>query len=1053
MPSIADLFISVSSDVSGAINGLTDVNTKVNGVSSSMAAAAPAGYALAGAAAAVGAGFIDAIGTASGFESAMSGINAVITPDQVQKYSGALHDLALKLGAETKYSALEAAGAIEELVKAGVPIEAVMENGAKSALALAAATGTDVRTAAELTSTAMNTYHISAEGLVHVTDQLTGVTSATDASINGLQQSLSALGPVGASLGISFDDVSVALGIFAQNGLKGSDAGTSLKTMMLNLEPTTKSQISAFEQLGLYTTDTNTGMLRLTETLQGAGTKGMAALTKASADGTLTMDELFKAAKALNPELVGGATNADAWAKSQGLVNNAFFDSSGAAKSMGEIFGILQTATANLTGEQKVNLLQTAFGTDAVRAALIASTEGAEGWNYYSQQIRDASDAQGAAATRMNNLAGSTEQLNGSIETAKIAIGERFLPVLRQLTDAATGLVNGFLALPGPAQDIIVVVTAGTAVVLGLAAAFILLTPALLAAATGFGVLWAAASPIIVPILAIAAAAALLYAAWQDNFGGIRDVTAQVWDAIQPAFQNIANFAGAIGQLLTSAFQGLGSAATPLIEQLSQALAPILAQLPGAVRTLGDAFNVIGVILGQVADAIRFLVTGDMDAFMRLLLDTSVPMGFVQVLIFLHDAFDHIGPVVHAAFDAIGVLIGGIGEFIGLLSSGDVQGAFNSLLATFGKIKEIMQPAWEAFLSWLGGALAQLPAFVSAQLHDLWNALGVPPEIQDQLNRLGAVFHAAFDAMTTLVGGIRDAAGLLASGDVQGAFNSIFETFGKAKDIMLPAWGDLLSWLGGELAQLPGFIGDRVGDMWNALLAEAGNLPGQLAPYWSNFLTWVGGELANLPGFIGDAMGNIWGGLTAAFDALVPQLAPYWDAFASWFGSILGGIPQFVVDTAGDVFGGLVALFAGLIDILSPYWDAFAGWFLSLLQGIPQFVIDNAGDVFGGIVQAAVDLAGRLGAAIDPIRILLANTFGNLGGWVASGGTPSSAGTPTDTTGTPAVTSGSGPLVSIGTLIISSQDEANAFLNLVAQAVLASARRVSVPTGGVNPVL
>jgi hypothetical protein len=120
---------------------------------------------------------------------------------------------------------------------------------------------------------------------------------------------------------------------------------------------------------------------------------------------------------------------------------NRFFDASGKAKSLAEISGVLQDATKGLTEQQKLQALQTIFGTDAIRAAAIMAKAGSEGFTEMAQSIGKVT-AEAVAAERLNNLKGDIEQLTGSLETAGIKIGTAFLPGLRQITQGATTLVN-----------------------------------------------------------------------------------------------------------------------------------------------------------------------------------------------------------------------------------------------------------------------------------------------------------------------------------------------------------------------------------------------------------------------------------------------------------------------------------------------------------------------------------------------------------------------------------------------------------------------------------
>lgn len=944
-----------------------------------MAAAAPAGYALAGAAAAVGAGFLDVISTAADFQQHMANVNALLNPTEVQTYSGALNELALTLGKDTVFSADEAATAIGELIKAGVDVPTVLNGGAAAALNLAAATGTDIPTAAAFAGTALNTFHESADQLTHTVDVLTGVANASAASIGSLRLGFEAVGPVAAAIGLSFDDTATALGVFANNGLAGSDAGTSLKTMLLNLEPSTKAQTKAQQELNLI-----------------------------NADGT-----------------------------------SKFFDASGSAKSMADIFQILKESTANLTAEQKTNLLQTAFGTDAVRAAAIAASEGADGFNKLSAQVQIEGLAAQEAATRQASLEGSMNQLNGSLETARITIGNLFLPALTQLVNILTSVVNAFLTLPAPIQDALVAIVGIAGAVAGLLAGWILLGPLLTSVGAAFGIVLAAIIPILGPLALVAAAAAALYLAWTTDFGGIQEVTQQVWEAIQPALQNIVNFVGTLRDTLAPTFEALQSSAGPLIQQLSGALAPILAQLPQAVRDAGDEFNRMGVFLGQVADVVRFLVGGDFGAFYRLLEDTSVPIEFVQALAQIHSAFDSIGPVVEMVAQAInflitgnmdrlvelmqeglpqplaaglqllhdiivvqiqvwGALLGGIKDFIGYLAAGDVQGAFNSLINTFSTIKDLVLPLWNEFVLVLGNLLGELPGVIGAAASGMWQ-----------------YFLGVFSSLPGLAATV---------------------------------WEDNKSGLSGLMSELPGLLATAAGDVWQYLLGSFSALPGLVNDIWPDILSNLGGLMQTIAGVLGVAAGDIWQYVLGTFSALPGLVNDIWPGILDNIGGLMQSIAGALAAAAGDVWQWFVDSTWELGNRIPDAINNVLGFVGQQIGSIPD-MLRGLGDIWQPLVDGAIAVVQRIGDILGPIKQAITDIFSGIptayGGTGGGGGSGGFGGDP-GTGGTIGTTS---PLISIGTLIISSQEEADAFLNLVAQAVLASARRVTVPATGGNPAL
>jgi TP901 family phage tail tape measure protein len=253
------------------------------------------------------------LGAGMGFESRMSGIQAVsgATAEEMSKLQAA----AMKAGEDTVYSASESAQAIEELIKAGLSTEQVLKGGLTGALNLAAAGELGLADAAEIASTALNAFKDDGLSMTDAANILAGAANASATDVMGLKLGLSQCAAVASGAGMSFRDTSTALALFAQNSLKGSDAGTSLKTMLMNLQPQTSAQIALFQQLGIV-----------------------------AEDGS-----------------------------------NKFFDETGQLKSLADVSGVLRTALQGMSDQQRSATLETMFGTDAIRAANVLYKEGAQG--------------------------------------------------------------------------------------------------------------------------------------------------------------------------------------------------------------------------------------------------------------------------------------------------------------------------------------------------------------------------------------------------------------------------------------------------------------------------------------------------------------------------------------------------------------------------------------------------------------------------------------------------------------------------------------------------
>jgi len=297
--------VAINVKQNGDIGGMKD---KLSG----MAAGAMAGLPVQAAGfAGLGYGVFDAVKNYSDFTAQLSQIKAVTGLDA--EAMDAVKEKALELGADTQFSSTEAAQGMTELLKAGVSVKDVLGDASQAALDLAAAGQLSLPEAAEIMSTAMNAFHM--DDATHAADILVGAANASATGVQELKYSLSAVSAVAAGVGMSFDDTNTALAVFANNGLKGSDAGTSLKTMLMNLSPQTKQATEEMQRLGLLTDE-----------------------------GT-----------------------------------SKFFDQEGHLRSLSDIAGLLQEHLSGLTDEEKMNALSTMFGSDAIRGGMIMLREGAKG--------------------------------------------------------------------------------------------------------------------------------------------------------------------------------------------------------------------------------------------------------------------------------------------------------------------------------------------------------------------------------------------------------------------------------------------------------------------------------------------------------------------------------------------------------------------------------------------------------------------------------------------------------------------------------------------------
>ncbi|KAB1146833.1 phage tail tape measure protein [Streptomyces luteolifulvus] len=205
-----------------------------------------------------------AVAASAKFEKAMSNVKAVTRANATQM--GQLRASALEAGRTTAFSAVQAAEAQHELAKAGVSVSDIAGGALKGALNLAAAAEINVAEGAEIAANAMVVFGLKGKDVGHVADVLAAAANKSTTDVHAMGLSLRMAGQVASQTGLSLEDTVGALTLFAAEGLKGSDAGTSFKVMLQRLTPQSKEAQAAMDKLGFTAYDSQGNFVGLQET-------------------------------------------------------------------------------------------------------------------------------------------------------------------------------------------------------------------------------------------------------------------------------------------------------------------------------------------------------------------------------------------------------------------------------------------------------------------------------------------------------------------------------------------------------------------------------------------------------------------------------------------------------------------------------------------------------------------------------------------------------------------------------------------------------------------
>lgn len=214
--------------------------------------------------AAVGGLGVAAVKVASDFDSAMSQVAAV--SGATGKDLEALRDKAREMGSKTKFSASEAAEAMNYMAMAGWKTGDML-SGIEGIMNLAAASGEDLATTSDIVTDALTALGLSAEDSGHFADILAAASSNANTNVDMMGETFKYCAPVAGALGFTAEDTAEAIGLMANAGIKSSQAGTAMRSMMTNLTGEVKFVGDAFGELTIQTTNTDGSMRSLGDIL------------------------------------------------------------------------------------------------------------------------------------------------------------------------------------------------------------------------------------------------------------------------------------------------------------------------------------------------------------------------------------------------------------------------------------------------------------------------------------------------------------------------------------------------------------------------------------------------------------------------------------------------------------------------------------------------------------------------------------------------------------------------------------------------------------------
>jgi len=689
-------------------------------------------------------GFGYIVGVGARFEKEMDFIQAVTngTVDDMEK----LKQSTISLAKEGKFGPIELAQAFVELAKAGITAQDIIQGVGKAVVNLAQAADIGAEQAGQIVVQTMSTFGLAASEVERATDLIAGAANASIIDVQDFAVTLRYAGPVASALGVDLEDLATTIALLGQAGIRGSQAGTSLRQTMLNFTGPTKAAKEALTDLGLITKD--------------------------------------------------GA--------------NQFYTAKGELKDLTTIFNILGKAVSHLNEKQKTDVLRTIFGVRQMPAVLFLLSQGEKAFTDMNDAINRVTAADVAAkrldnlqgaiarfkATLEAVLLGPAGPFQNMLKNV-VNFGRRLLLMFDKLPGpiqtflvASLGVVGVLAVMSG-----VFLLTIGNIVrmvrVLGELATVAARLPALLrSVAAGNSLLSASflASPIfwiVLLVLALAVAFAALYLKVKgfrdfiDGLGrGLRDFGVAVGNFVVDKIKMLGQaFASLVGFFSGG---GLKKIAIELVKLFSR-----ISELPGMVgravasggrlilKGLSRVPFYIGFILGRITRGLMALpglfarvflglTKGILSLLFRLL--TSIKSFFLSVLVYLVGLLPQL---ISLGFLMGGAIVGGIIAWVKDLPSNVKKFFFMAKQAILGFLGQFSVLAWQfgtAIVKGIIDVIKGLPGMV-------WDILvAVVTKLKEAVSR---VFNAAKDFGSSIWNGFRKGMGIASPSFIEEAMTNI----------------------------------------------------------------------------------------------------------------------------------------------------------------------------------------------------------------------------------------------------------------------------------------
>lgn len=695
-----------------------------------------------------------AVKTTADFDSSMSQVQATmgITKDAMSELNGesvntgdALRNLAKQMGSETAFSASECADAMNYLALAGYDTQEIYDT-LPTVLNLAAAGGIDLASASDMVTDAMSALGMETSEADTMVDQMAKTASSTNTSVAQLGEGILTIGATARTVKGGTAELNTALGILANNGIKGAEGGTHLRNVILSLQNPTDKAASQMEALGVSVYDSEGNMRSLNDILGdlNASMDGMTSQEKANIISQIFNKTDLSAVNALL------ANTGDTWDELQQSIVN----SGGAAQQMAD------TQLDNLSGQ--LTLLKSALEGLAISFGEILMP-----------MVRSAVEKIQAFVDKLNGMSDAQKETILKIAALAAAIGPLLIVLGKTISTVGTTMKT-FSSLTKGVAKLGVKIAGSSSSITSLGSA--------LGAVAG-------------PVLAVVAIVATLVAAFKhlwDTNEEFRAAITGIWEGIKTKFEEF-------GQAITERLNALGFDFQNIVEVLKSIWDGFCSMLAPVFEA---AFSLISTVLGTVLD----VIVGILDVFIGLFTGNWSQMwnGITEIFSGIWNGITSVfSTVLEMLKEVADVFLGWFGTSWNEVWTGIstfFMNIWNGIVAFFTGIWESIKNVVSVGIQFIGAILEAAFDIITLPFRFIWENCKetittvwetIKSIVSGAINAVSNVISTVMTAISTVISTVWTAISTKVSTVLNGIKTTVSTVFNTIKTVASTVWNGI----------------------------------------------------------------------------------------------------------------------------------------------------------------------------------------------------------------------------------------------------------------------